>query len=133
MAIRNYNNQNLHDRVIRQAVTQLDTAGHEIFINCYEDRNAWIGENVPDIIMVTKGTSNVKFIIEVETADSVNINEATTQWKKFATEISASFYILVPNTHRNIAVTLCKQVGISARIGTYNVDIFGTITAISYE
>ena len=83
--------------------------------------------------MTKKGTLTIDFIIEVETADSVNITEATNQWKKFAKEIKASFYILVPSTHKQIAINLCKQIGISARFGTYEMDILGNIININYE
>jgi hypothetical protein len=83
--------------------------------------------------MTKKGTMTAEFIIEVETADSVNIIEATNQWKKYANEIKASFYLLVPLSHKNMAINLCKQVGISARFGTYQTDYLGNVTNISYE
>lgn len=46
--------------------------------------------------MTIKGTPNVKFILEVETADSITKEEAEGQWKKYANEIKATFYIVVP-------------------------------------
>ena len=119
MASRNYQSQSLHDKVIQVASAQLNKTNHDVFINPGSQKNVWIGNNYPDIIMTKKGTMSAEFIIEVETAESVNIVEATFQWKKYATEIRASFYVLVPATHKNLAITLCKQVGISARCCFY--------------
>jgi hypothetical protein len=133
MALRNNFNQSLHDKVIQLASDQLNKTNHDVYINPGSQKNVWIGDNYPDIVMTKKGTMTPEFIIEVETSDSVNIVEATNQWKKYATEIKASFYLLVPLSHKNIAIGLCKQVGISARFGTYQSDMFGNITNINYE
>jgi len=133
MAIRNYTSQSIHDKVIQVAATQLNKSNHDVFINPGSLHNVWIGDNYPDIVMTKKGTMVAEFIIEVETPDTVNIIEATNQWKKYALEIKASFYLLVPLSHKNLAISLCKQVGISARFGTYQSDGFGNIISINYE
>lgn len=133
MAYRNSSTQNLHDRVIQVALGRLDKTNHDVYINPGSQKNVWIGNNYPDIVMVKKGTTTVDFIIEVETSDSINLVEATNQWKKYATEIRASFYLLVPFNQKNHAINLCKQVGISARFGTYQTDAFGSVISISYE
>jgi hypothetical protein len=133
MSTRNFINQSLHDNVIKRAAEQLDKTNHDVLTNPNNEKNVWIGNNYPDIVLVKKGTTTVDFIIEVETADSVNIVEATNQWKKYATEIKASFYLLVPISHKGMAIGLCKQVGISARFGTYQVDFNGNIININYE
>ena len=133
MAYRNYNTQNIHDRVIQVAFDRLDKTNHDVYINPGSKKNIWIGNNYPDIVMVKKGTTTVDFIIEVETSDSINLVEATNQWKKYAKEIKASFYLLVPFNQKNLAIKLCKQVGISARFGTYQTDVFGNVTNINYE
>lgn len=133
MATRNYNSQSLHDKVIQTAASQLNKTNHDVYTNLGNQHNVWIGSNYPDIVMTKKGTMTAEFIIEVETADSVNIIEATNQWKKYANEIKASFYLLIPFSHKNLAVNLCKQVGISARFGTYQTDVFGNVTNINYE
>jgi hypothetical protein len=133
MATRNINSQSLHDKVIQTAANQLNRQNHDVFTNPGSQRNVWIGSNYPDIVMTKKGTNTVEFIIEVETVDSLTISEAINQWKKYATEIKASFYLLVPITHKNTAISLCKQVGISARFGTYQTDVFGNVININYE
>lgn len=133
MAIRNFHSQSLHDRVIQTAVSQLDKINHDIYANPGSQKNTVVNGNYPDIIITNKGDRTVQFIIEVETSESVNIAEATNQWRKYATEIRTSFYILVPFAQKNMAVSLCKQIGIAARFGTYNVDALGNITNIKYE
>ncbi len=133
MAVRDFYNQTLHDKVIQVAADQLDKTNHDVYLNPDGLHNAWIGDNYPDLILTEKGSMTPKFIIEVETIDTVNIIEATNQWKKYATEIKASFYLLVPLSRKIEAINLCKQIGISARFGTYQTDNFGNVTNISYE
>ena len=133
MANRLPNNQSVHDRVIEAAANRLDSVNYDIYKNPGQQKNAGVGDNYPDIILTKKGERTLQFIIEVETADSVNLIEATNQWKKYSTGIKASFYILVPVHSKNLAISLCKQIGISARFGTYQVDTFGNIINISYE
>jgi hypothetical protein len=119
--------QSLHDRVIDEAVKHLNQTNFDIYKNPGSHKNAGIGDKYPDIIMTKKGQKIVNFIIEVETVDSINITEATEQWKKYATEINASFYLLVPETSKIKAITLCNQVGISVRYATFRVDKFNNI------
>jgi len=133
MANRQPDSSNLHDRVIQAAVERLDSSNYDIYTNPGTQHKYKIGENYPDIILTKKGETTVQFIIEVETSDSINITEASNQWKKYATEIKASFYILVPAVQKNLAISLCKQIGISARFGTYQTDFSGNITQIIYE
>lgn len=133
MAIRQQHIQSLHDKVVLAAANNLNKTNYDIYTNPGSHKNAGIGENYPDIILTKKGLRTLEFIIEVETADSVNLTEATSQWKKYSTEIKASFYILVPLNSKNLAINLCKQIGISARFGTYQVDSLGNIINIKYE
>lgn len=132
MAFRVSQNAALHDRVIQAAASRLDSANYDIYTNPGSQKNNGIGQNYPDIILTRKGDLTVQFIIEVETADSINAVEAQ-QWKKYATEINASFYILVPIHAKQLAVLLCKQIGISARFGTYSLDHYGNVTDVRYE
>lgn len=125
--------QSLHDKVISSAKEFLNQNNYDIHINPNGYKNAGIGENYPDIILTKKGTKTVAFIIEVETSDSVTIDEANTQWKKYASEINASFYLLIPFNYKAEAENLCRRVGISVRFGTYQVDSIGNITNIRFE
>lgn len=132
MAFRIPQNAALHDRVIQAAASRLDSGNYDIYTNPGSQKNNAIGDNYPDIILTKKGDLTVQFIIEVETSDSINVTEAQ-QWKKYATEIKASFYILVPFHAKQQAVTLCKLIGISARFGTYTLDHYGYVDNVHYE
>lgn len=133
MAIRAADSAALHDRVIQAAASRLDSGNFDIYTNPGTAKLNGIEHNYPDIILTRRGDRVVQFIIEVETLDSINLNEATQQWRKYATEINASFYILVPLHAKRLAVTLCKQIGISARFGTYTLDHYGNVIDVQYE
>ena len=128
MTIREGYSALLHDKVIAEAVKILNQEQFDIYTNPNLEKNAGINDNYPDIILTEKGTNTVKFIIEVETTDSINQNEAENQWKKYATEINCTFYLLVPNNSINKANELCKKLGINVRFAQYietadNIDI----------
>ncbi|WP_203293507.1 hypothetical protein [Luteirhabdus pelagi] len=133
MANRNYQNQSLHDNVIKSAQRFLNNTDFDIYTNPGGQKNAGIGNLYPDIILTDKNKKTVKFFIEVETAESINLNEATSQWKKYANGIQASFYLLVPRNYRELANRLCKQVGISVRFGTFDTDYHGNVSNINWE
>lgn len=132
MANRDFQLQSIHDRVVSTVRNYLNQKDYDIYENPNGYTNARIGDHYPDIIMTAKGTFTADFIIEVETGDSITLAEATYQWKKYAA-INASFYILVPFSYKNIANDLCRQVGIAARLGTYQQDAFGNISNIIFE
>lgn len=110
---------NLHDRVVREIVSHLNQTRYDVYINPGQEKNAGIGDNYPDVIMTEKGTRTVKFILEVEVTESVTQDEAIRQWKKYATEINASFYIVVPIQSLNKAKELCQKNNINARFATF--------------
>lgn len=78
--------------------------------------------------MTEKSTSNVKFILEVETTDSVTKEEAEGQWKRYANEIRATFYIVVPESSVHKARELCQQAGVNARFATFILNETGMIS-----
>lgn len=132
MAQQNQINSNLHDNVINETIKQLNNVEFDIYSNPGQSRNAGIGDNYPDIIMTEKGNNKVKFIIEVETEDTVNIYEANKQWKKYANEIDATFYLLIPEKNRNAAQILCNKVGINVRFATFSINSSNVIS-IKFE
>ena len=75
MGQRNLLNQNLHDNVIQVAYNNLDKINHDVYTNPNQQKNTHISNNYPDIIITDKGSKTAKFVIEVETADSINYNE----------------------------------------------------------
>lgn len=112
----------LHDRVVREIVGHLNKDSFDVYINPGQEKNAGINGNYPDVVMTEKGGNTVKFILEVETADSVTKEEAVNQWKKYTTEIKATFYLVVPSTLLNKAKELCQRENINSRYATYTLN-----------
>lgn len=128
MANRTIDTTGLHDRVIREIRNVLNQRDFDIYLNPGQEKNAGIGDNYPDVVMATKGTRQVQFILEIETSDSITKEEAEGQWKKYAKEINATFYIVVPESSALKAKQLCQQAGVNARFATYDVDLTGKIS-----
>lgn len=128
MAIRSYT-QNEHDSVIQAAYNNLDKINHRVYTNPNQQKNTSINGQYPDIIITPAGDKTVKFVIEVETSESVNTNEVP-QWKTYS-QLGGSFYLLVPLSSKAIAEVLCRQNGIKVRFGTYRFQDGRYI--ISYE
>jgi hypothetical protein len=119
MAERDFFGRDLHDKVINAAVQVLNKVDYDIYTNPGSTKNAAINDNFPDIILTEKDKTTVKFIIEVETRETVNDREAEFQWKKYSTEIDATFYLLVPNESKSLAESICRRLGINARFATF--------------
>lgn len=128
MAQRESRMADLHDRVVREIKNVLDQVHYDVILNPGQDKNAGIAGNYPDVVMAIKGTRQVRFILEIETSDSVTKEEAEGQWKKYAKEINATFYIVVPESSALKAKQLCQQAGVNARFATYDVDLTGKIS-----
>jgi hypothetical protein len=119
MAFRLYT-QNEHDSVIQAAYNNLDKINHRVYTNPNQQKNTSINGQYPDIIITPAGDNTVKFVIEVETSDSVNTNEVQ-QWKTYS-QLGGTFYLLVPFASKALAELLCRQNGVKARFGTYRVQ-----------
>ncbi len=114
--------EDLHDRVVRAIKGNLNNKTYDVYINPGQEKNAGIGDNYPDVIMTDKGKNSVRFILEVEVASSVTQDEAEKQWKKYATEISATLYLVVPENSLEKAKKLCQNNNINARFATYTIS-----------
>lgn len=93
-----------------------------MYINPGQEKNAGIGDNYPDVILTEKNGTTVKFIMEVETVETVSQEEALRQWKKYVSEINATFYLVVPISSLKKAKELCQREGINARFTTFSVN-----------
>lgn len=111
--------EELHDRVVKAIRNNLNHRDYDVYINPGQEKNAGINGNYPDVIMTEKGKTTVKFILEVEVEASVSQEEAERQWKKYATEINATFYLVVPRNSLNKAKELCQSNNIKARFATF--------------
>ena len=114
--------EDLHDRVVKAIKGNLNQVAYDVYINPGQEKNAGIGDNYPDVILTEKGTNSVKFILEIEVATSVTQEEAETQWKKYVSEINATFYLVVPENSLEKAKKLCQNNNINARFATYTVN-----------
>ena len=122
MAYRNSQSQSFHDQVIQIAADNLRRTGNFIvYTNPDGQHNTKIGELYPDIILTPQNSNTVQFIIEVETADSVNASEAINQWKSYST-LGVTFYLLIPSSSRALAESICRQYGIQVKFATFWID-----------
>jgi hypothetical protein len=132
MAFRSYRFQDIHDRVIQVAADNLQRGRqYTVYTNPGTQHNTRIGNLYPDIILTPLNSNNVQFVIEVETSDTVNANEALTQWKGYS-NLGGTFYLLVPQESKILAQNICRQYGIRAKFGTYSIDYLNQLT-INYE
>ncbi len=132
MAIRQSNTQVFHDKVVEIASENLRRSNQfKVYANPGDSKNTRIGELYPDIIITPQNENRVLFIIEVETADSINANEAISQWKSYS-NLGGTFYILVPIESKTLAQNLCNMYGIRAKFGTYFINNYNQLT-INYE
>ena len=128
MAQRESSMAGLHDKVVQEIKKVLNQRDFDIYLNPGSEKTAGINGNYPDVIMTPKNDKTVKFILEIETSDSVTKEEAEGQWKKYADEIKATFYIVVPESAAFRAKQLCQQTGVNARFATYDVAPTGKIS-----
>lgn len=112
----------IHDKVVHDIVSHLNTETYDVYINPGQEKNAGIGDNYPDVILTEKNSTTVKFIMEVETVESVSQDEALRQWKKYVSEINATFYLVVPVSSLKKAKELCQRERINARFTTFSVN-----------
>ena len=117
-----------HDQVISQLVTKLNQKDYDIYQNPGQEKNAGIQGCFPDIVMTEKGKRTVKFILEVETGESVSEQEASIQWKEYSDKINATFYIVIPSTALRRAKEYCVKYNVSARFATYIISDDGTVS-----
>lgn len=116
-----------HDDIVKKIAAVIDQTHHEVILNIGQGKKARIEDCTPDIILAAKGTSRVKFILEVEMDHDITENTAKNKWKKYADTINATPCIVVPKTHISQAERLCNRVGVSTRFATYDVDSLGTV------
>ena len=122
---------NIHDKIVRDIVLHLNTNAYDVYTNPGQEKNAGIGDNYPDVILTEKNGTTVKFILEIETADGVSTEEAVRQWKKYAKEINATFYIVVPVSSLKKAKDLCQREGINVRFATYSIT--GDVLSFDFQ
>ncbi len=134
MANRTPENASLHDNVVMGiSRKRFDDIKYDVYTNPNGEKNAYVGPEsdplYPDIVVLEKGYGqrNAISIGEVETADSINEEEAN-QWSEYAAT-KIPFYLYVPAGHaeetRNLLNT--NSIEISG-LRTYRYEESGELT-----
>jgi hypothetical protein len=85
MAARTEEEQTEHDLVIEAAVEQFaNSAKFRLQANPGTEMNVAVGHQYPDIVVTERGSSKVRFLIEVETTDTVGDQEVN-HWARRCT------------------------------------------------
>jgi hypothetical protein len=110
-----------HDLVIQAAVGQFAaSAKYNTYANPGAEKTVGVSGKYPDIVVTEKGSGKVRFVIEVETASSVDVTEAA-QWREFA-RLGPPLYLLVPQRVLPVAEGLCSKASIKCHCGYYYQD-----------
>ncbi len=128
--IRQSSDQIFHDKIIQIAAENLKkTNKFTVYTNPNGEHNTKIGNSYPDIILTPIGSNTVQFVIEVETAISINESEVA-QWREYS-GLGGTFYLLVPKEELSRIKQICALFNITAKFGYYSVENENTI--ITYE
>jgi hypothetical protein len=124
MAARTEEEQTEHDLVIEAAVEQFsNSAKYRLQANPGTEMNVAVGRQYPDIVVTEKGSSKVRFLIEVETTDTVGDQELG-HWRALA-GLGPPLYMLTPYAATADAERLCLTAGIKCHNGYYHKDEMG--------
>lgn len=119
MAQRQTAEQAEHDLVIEAAAEQFATsAKYAIYTNPGSERRTGIGRHYPDILVMEKGTTRVRYIIEVETIDTIESSELG-HWRELA-GLGPPLYLVVPQVSLSFAQQLCRAGNVRCRFGYYH-------------
>lgn len=118
-------NRNIEKEIAQSLIPKLNDKAYDIYSNI-DGSHVSINGFRPDIVLATKGTNTVKFIMEIV---SEYKQDAIPQWKSYISAISATLYLVVPEETLNRFKNLCNMNDLSVRfvsfrkiIGDYNFD-----------
>jgi hypothetical protein len=118
-----------YDLVIQAAAGQFaSSAKYSIHTNPGAEKNAGVGHQFPDIVVTEKGTGNVKFLLEVETVNSVDASEVA-HWQALS-RLGPPLYLIVPWRVLPISQRLCSSAGIKCQHGYYVQDEHGRVRIV---
>ena len=124
MAVRSEEEQTEHDLVIEAAVEQFaGSAKYAVHSNPGTETNIAVARQYPDIVVTEKGSSKVRFLIEVETNDSVGDQEVN-HWRALCA-LGPPLYLLTPHAATPAAERLCADAGIKCHQAYYTRDELG--------
>jgi hypothetical protein len=129
MAQRQTDEQAEHDLVIQAAADQFaSSAKYAIHTNPGIEKRAGLGHQYPDIVVTEKGSANVRFVIEVETMNTIEASEVS-HWHALA-GLGPPLYLVVPHLSLPIAEQLCAKAGIKCRFGYFHKDDMGRLRVV---
>jgi len=129
MAARTEEEQTEHDLAIEAAVEQFgNSARYLLQANPGTEKNVAVGHQYPDIVVTERGSSKVRFVIEVETTDTVGSQEVN-HWRTLA-GLGPPLYLLTPYPATADAQRLCAVAGIKCHHGYYSRDELGRFKVV---
>lgn len=123
MANRNAYQALEHDNIVRASArtyTSLVSKGYNVTTNLTGETNRFVGDPsnpmYPDVIVwkpnyvgASKGVATI--IEEIETSESVSLEEANRQWVKYGLSGVNKFILIVPFGYQDIALNIIRQSG----------------------
>ena len=129
MAARLEEEQTEHDLVIEAAVEQFaNSTKYALQANPGTEKNVAVGRQYPDIVVTQRGSAKVRFLIEVETTDTVGDQELG-HWRSLAA-LGPPLYLLAPYAATADAERLCATAGIKCHHGYYSKDNLGRFKVV---
>lgn len=110
-----------HDTVVKkyaELVRKNNPEKFRVTMNMEEGKEVMIAGVAPDIIIKDASGVDILLAIEVETATSINSDQALERWKPIAEQVPV-FQLLLPKGTVARAKRMCKKLGIKARFQEY--------------
>jgi len=124
-----YSSKDEHDIVLYKLLNILDSSKNDIYPNILKDERATkLKSLTPDIILTKKNETQVQIILEVETAETVSVDQIP-KWTIFSNE-ALHFYLIVPKNMKKEAEELCINNQVSCTVLTYLINEEGGIEEI---
>ncbi|MBM3313989.1 hypothetical protein FJY70_05315 [candidate division WOR-3 bacterium] len=118
MLTRSAEEQFEHDLVVAAVVEQYGgSAKYLIHTNPGTEKNVAVAHMYPDIVVTEKGSNKVKFILEVETTNSLEPQE-TGHWRALVS-LGPPLYLIAPQVMLPVAERLCLAGNIRCHFGHY--------------
>lgn len=125
--MRQLGKQPVHDLVIRSIPSLWEKNGQQfVEINAGSEKNvcAALPDIYPDVIGFAhrNGPAQLLWVAEVETEDTITLNKARSQWRRYA-GLHVPLFLIVPVGYRDLAALIAQHESISiAGIYTYWFD-----------
>lgn len=123
-----YSPKDEHDIVLYKLINILDSSKNDIYPNILKERTTKLNSLIPDIILTKKNETQVEIILEVETAETVSVDQIP-KWTSFSKE-ALNFYLIVPKNMKKEAEELCFNNQVTCNVLSYLINEEGGIEEI---